>query len=178
MRIKGYGLPHRAGKNVLLPPRFEATEETKDGFTFTVMIEADGKAPPRCTKVTVEPADPNARIGSTVFRTHSISGLIDRAVASAAIPVEIEEVGEGVWRTSPVETLSRDQAEEIWEDIREPHRGAPIRDEHLAAVGKVYGTARASGMKPPQLIANEMHASLATAYRWIERAKKAGYIKD
>lgn len=154
-----------------VPRRFIASNDS-----LSVRIEVDDAGQAHCDAVEIR----GQQLTSADLRL-PLARLIRQAVAGAAValtigsagPVDAGAVVFGLARRGERE---RDFYRRYVNDTDRPRRGRTVTDEHLQRVADVYRAAVEHGDPPTRTIADTMHASRATAGRWVTQARKRGLL--
>lgn len=158
------------GDGYVVPSHFTAKSES---LQLELEIEfVDGA--PRVRRIELA----GEHITGETLRRLQIGRLTRQAVAGAFLSAQRAEVdGQPALIIDQSRTEAAANAyNEYVQDARRPRSGAPLTDDDLQNVADLYRAALADGRPPTQTIANEMHASRATAARWVARARERGLL--
>ena len=160
------------GEGFAVPRRFWA-----DSDSVSVCVEVhDDQGQAHCVAIEVR----GDRLTSADLRL-PLARLVRRAVAGAAVAVN-PGAGGTIDQLAVLNGLLRrgkrelDVYQRYVDGADRPRRGRPVSDDHLRRVAKVYRDAVQRGDPPTQTVADTMHASRATAARWVTRARERGML--
>ena len=95
---------------------------------------------------------------------------------------EIEIGGAPAWRYDTAlspgvgQEVRREAREIVRARQRQPRRGIAVSDDDLREIAVIYRAALAEQRRPTKAVMEAMHVSLATASRWVARARDLGYL--
>jgi hypothetical protein len=149
--------------------------------------EADASDP---TNIVVELSwfDPDHPYVYTVWARGSDHGPRVEQIAVSIKPAEegLAEVTPAVLNRVPMSIMTRGVQEAMGWDLQAwaaehvkvtlPAKGEPYPDEHYKMVANAYRIAEQAGRAPAEFIAEYWQTTLASANRWIRKARDRGYL--
>jgi hypothetical protein len=175
MRIPGnLGLvPWQDG--LMLPLRFRATVDD-DRLPYGVELEIkvlDRR--PTCAKLTLTQREDGPPVSSRELRSARLTLYLAIAATRAAWRIVRLEGGSVAIEPTIGEEIVVQRAE-----IEPPRKGRHrLSEDHLRRVARLYQNALAEGKRAPrEAIKAEIPASTATIARWVQEARKAGFLGE
>jgi len=156
-----------------LPERFSA-EIDDPGYPYAVELEiAVRYGLPTCSRLVLSQRDGGEPVSSRGLRAVPLTRYLALATAQAALKAYPQVDGSVAYEPMWGEEVVRGP-----EDIEGPR---PMSDEHLREVARIYREAVGRGSNAPRRAIEadpRWHASTATVGRWVQAARRRGFLRD